>query len=94
MQQQIALVTAIILPFFNIPLIIRIIKRKSSNDVSLWWAVGVWVCTMLMAPSGFASADIVWRMYNIVNSILFTCVAITVVYFRLKNRNQRTMSLN
>lgn len=75
------LIAAVILPLWNIPLIIRIIKRKSSFDISLWWALGVWVCMLLMAPSGFTSPDIVWRTYNIVNIIFFTgVVAVTLIY--------------
>ena len=45
MEQQsfissIGVVAAAVLPLFNIPLIIRIVKRKSSEDISLSWAVG------------------------------------------------------
>ncbi len=72
--EHLGLIAAIILPFWNIPLILKIIKRKSSRDISLAWAVGVWVCVVLMAPSGFKSQDIVWRTYNIFNVILFTAV--------------------
>lgn len=79
---QIGLITAVILPLFNIPLILRIIKRKSSEDISLWWAMGVWVCLLLMAPSGFRSADIVWRVFNYVNVTLFTVVAIVTLKYR------------
>ena len=74
-------VAALILPLWNIPLIVRIIKRKSSRDISLWWALGVWFCFLLMAPSGFTSSDTVWRTFNITNMILFTVVvAVTLVY--------------
>ena len=75
-------IAAIILPLFNIPLIIKIIKRKSSQDISLLWAVGVWVCVVLMAPSGFISEDIVWRTFNYVNIVLFTVVFIVTVKYR------------
>ncbi|MDP2938638.1 MAG: hypothetical protein Q8O13_00935 [Candidatus Omnitrophota bacterium] len=80
--QFIGLIAAIILPLWNIPLIVRIIKRKSSRDLSILWAIGVWVCLLLMAPSGFISKDIVWRVFNIVNLILFSAVVITVLVFR------------
>ncbi len=82
MFEKVALVTAVILPLFNIPLIARIIKRKSSNDISLSWALGVWICILLMAPSGFRSTDIVWRTFNMMNVVLFSCVAITVLKYR------------
>ncbi len=80
--EKIGLVTAIILPFWNIPLIIKIIRRRSSSDISLAWVVGVWVCVVLMAPSGFQSKDMVWRTYNIINFILFTAVFMTVLKYR------------
>ncbi len=83
-MKTISLIAAIILPFFNIPLIVKIIRRRSSADFSMGWLMGVWICTLIMAPSGFTSTDIVWRSYNIVNTILFTCVVITVLKYRKK----------
>jgi len=80
--EKIGLVTAIILPFWNIPLILRIIQRRSSQDISLWWAMGVWVCLLFMAPSGFTSRDIVWRAFNITNLILFTAVVVVTLIYR------------
>ncbi|MCX5716584.1 MAG: hypothetical protein NTV07_07075 [Candidatus Omnitrophica bacterium] len=85
-MQRIALIAAIVLPFWNIPLIARIIKRKSSDDISVWWAFGVWVCIVLMAPSGFNSSDIVWKTYNIVNFVLFSAVVIVVAGYRIAGR--------
>jgi hypothetical protein len=83
---QIALVAAIALPLWNIPLILRIVQRKSSDDISLMWVVGVWTCLVLMAPSGFKSPDLVWKMFNIVNIICFTGVLIVVlIYHKRKN---------
>ncbi len=80
--EKIGLVTAIILPLWNIPLILKIVKRGSSADISLAWVVGVWVCVVLMSPAGFLSKDIVWRVFNIMNLILFTAVFITVLKYR------------
>lgn len=82
MIQNIGLVAAIVLPLWNIPLIVRIIRRKSSEDISIFWALGVWICFVLMAPSGFVSKDLVWKTFNVVNFILFSCVLITVLLFR------------
>ncbi|MCP4650452.1 MAG: hypothetical protein GY853_10285 [PVC group bacterium] len=82
MLRTIALIASVILPLWNIPLIVRIIKRKSSEDVSLYWAVGIWVCLLLMFPAGLMSQDIVWKTFNITNFILFSAVMITVVIFR------------
>jgi uncharacterized protein with PQ loop repeat len=81
-MEQIALIAAIILPFWNIPLIVKIIKRKSAADISISWALGVWFCILFMAPAGFVSKDIVWRAFNIVNFVLFTCVMVTVWIYR------------
>lgn len=80
--ENIGLVASIVMPFFNIPLIIRIIRRRSSEDISIFWVMGVWICALLMAPSGFSSKDIVWRSYNIVNLILFSGVVIAVWKYR------------
>ena len=82
MTKTIALVAAIILPLWNIPLIVRVIKRRSSKDISISWVLGVWICFLLMAPEAFRSPDIVWRVFNIMNIILFTAVAIAVLVYR------------
>lgn len=81
-MEKIALIAAIVLPLWNIPLIIRVIKRKSSKDIGLYWALGVWACLLLMAPSGFVSSDIVWRTFNIINLILFSAVAVVMLIYR------------
>ena len=86
MIQILGIIAAIVLPLWNIPLILRIIQRKSSDDISLSWAIGVWVCLVLMAPSGFQSEDPVWKVFNIVNIIFFSAVLITVLIFRGKRK--------
>lgn len=82
MSKTIALVAAIILPLWDIPLIVRVIKRRSSKDISVPWALGIWVCFLLMAPEGLRSPDPVWRVFNIVNLILFTGVVAVVLWYR------------
>jgi uncharacterized protein with PQ loop repeat len=83
MIHKIALVAAVVLPLWNIPLIMRMIKRKSAKDISLYWVFGVWVCMLAMFPAGIVSEDIVWKTFNICNIILFSCVvACTVTYYR------------
>ncbi len=82
MLKTIGLIAAVILPLWNIPLIAKIIRRKSSKDISIFWATGVWICLILMAPAGFASKDLTWRVFNIVNLILFSCVVVTVLVYR------------
>lgn len=86
---SVGLVASIVLPLWNIPLIVNIIKRKSSADVSLWWAFGVWGCFVLMAPSGFTSSDIVWKTFNITNMVLFTFVVIVAVKYRKGHLDKR-----
>ena len=48
----------------------------------MYWAIGVWICLILMAPAGFVSKDIIWRTYNIINFILFSFVAVFVLVYR------------
>lgn len=79
---SVGMAAAVILPLFNIPLILKIVQRKSSRDISLVWVVGVWICIVLMAPSGFISKDMVWRTFNYVNILLFTGVMITTLKYR------------
>lgn len=86
MFEKIALVASVVLPLWNIPLIYRIIQRRSSQDVSLSWALGVWVCLMLMLPAGIVSPDRVWKVFTIVNSAFFSGVVITVLIF---HRNKK-----
>ncbi|MDP8212867.1 MAG: hypothetical protein P9X22_06230 [Candidatus Zapsychrus exili] len=83
--EKIGFVAAVVLPFWNIPLVVKIIKRKSSKDISLLWVTGVWICILLMAPAGFRSSDIVWRAFNITNLVLFTIVFFVAVRFRSGN---------
>ena len=84
MTHKIALIAAVVLPLWNIPLIARIIKRRSSDDISLYWALGVWFCFVLMAPEGFASQDLVWKVFNITNLALFSIVVFFVLIYRCK----------
>lgn len=89
---KIAFVCAIVLPMWNIPLIMRIIKRRSSEDISEVWVLGVWFCLLGMAPSGFQSDDPVWRIFNIMNILLFSFVVITVFTFRHKAGSRKEKS--
>ena len=76
------LIGSVVLPLWNIPLMVRIVRRKSSKDVSLAWALGVWVCIVLMGPAGLRSDDVVWKTYTIVNFFLFSAAAFTVWKYR------------
>ena len=84
--QVLGMIAAVVLPLWNIPLIYRMIQRKSSEDISVAWALGVWICFVLMAPSGFTSQDKVWKVFNIVNFFLFSIVVFFVVFFRRKKK--------
>ena len=81
-MEKIAFIAAIVLPFWNIPLIVRVIRRRSSKDISIYWVLGVWICFLLMAPEAFRSPDPVWRAFNIVNLILFSAVVAVVLIYR------------
>ena len=81
-METVGMVAAVVLPLFNIPLIMRIIHRRSSEDISLIWAVGVWVCILLMAPSGFTSDDRIWRTFNMMNIVLFSMVVAVTLHYR------------
>jgi uncharacterized protein with PQ loop repeat len=79
--EKIGLVAAVTVPVFNIPLIARIVKRKSSEDISLTWVVGVWICFVLMLPSGLMTDDVVWKAFNTANIIFFTVVMVVSVKY-------------
>jgi hypothetical protein len=72
------------MPLFNIPLIIRIIQRKSTADLSLTWLFGVWGCILIMFPSSQVSADPVLRVFGLSNVILFSGVVGAVVWVRIR----------
>lgn len=80
-MRTLGLVSAVVLPFFNIPLIVRIIRRRSSQDISLVWAIGVWVCIIGMFPSSISSTDRIMVIYSIVNTVFFTATVAVVLYF-------------
>lgn len=84
--QIFGMIGAIVMPLWNIPLIMRIIKRRSSGDISLWWALGVWACIVIMAPAGFVSEDIVLKTFSIINLFLFSCVVFIVLMYRKRKK--------
>ncbi len=81
---NIGFVASLALPFFNLPLIVRVIQRRSSTDISLVWVTGVWLCLALMEPIAWLSTDPVFRVFATVNLVLFSGVTFTVFYFRWK----------
>ena len=82
MIETIGLIAAITLPFWNLPLMARISRRKSSADISLAWALGVLVCLLAMLPSGLSSQDVVFKVFTVVNLLFFSAVVIQVVRYR------------
>jgi hypothetical protein len=75
------MVSAVMMPFFDIPLIARIVRRKSSEDISLVWTFGIWACILGMLPSSFVSSDPILKAFGLVNIVLFTAVVIAVVMY-------------
>lgn len=82
MIEKIGWIAAVTLPLWNIPLIVRIGRRKSSKDISLAWVLGVETCLAAMLPSGLVSADPVFKAFTIVNLALFSAVLIQVLRWR------------
>ena len=81
-MKLLGMIAAIAMPLWNIPLIIKIEQRKSSNDIIAAWAVGVFACIPLMLPSGVISPDPVFRIFTLVNAVLFGAVALQVLRYR------------
>lgn len=84
--EKIGMISAISLPLFNIPLILRLIQRKRSEDFSLSWAIGVWLCIVLMTPQALRSADPTFRVFGAVNLAFFTVVAFLIVKYKVQSK--------
>ncbi len=80
--QKVGIAASIAMPFFNIPMILHLIKRKKSDDISLAWILGVWVCSVLMTPQAFRSNDIAFKAFGIVNIFFFSAVTFLVLKYR------------
>ncbi len=78
---------SVVLPLFNIPLILKIRKRGSSKDYSLTWTFGIMGCTLLMMPSVMLTPDIVFKAFGIINLVTFS----TVVFYVLKYHRQKSV---
>ena len=81
MIKSLGMIAAVLLPFWNIPLILRIRQRGSSADISLAWALGVFGCLTVMIPSGLHSPDPIFHVYTIINYVLFCLVVIHVLWY-------------
>lgn len=79
---DVGVIASFALPLFNIPLILRMIKRRSSEDISMTWVVGVWICIILMTPRALMSQDVAFQVYGVMNIVFFTLVLFFSVKYR------------
>jgi uncharacterized protein with PQ loop repeat len=84
---KIGAIAGALMPLFNIPLIIHMIKRKSADDISLLWTVGVWACIILMTPAALCSKDAAFKVFGVTNVIFFSLFASLVFKYRLRKKN-------
>ena len=82
MIQLLGLIAGVAMPLWNIPLILKIRQRKSSKDISLPWALGVFGCIVLMLPAALASSDPVFKSFGVINVALFGLVVAYVLRYR------------
>ncbi|OGX29333.1 MAG: hypothetical protein A3B78_01455 [Omnitrophica WOR_2 bacterium RIFCSPHIGHO2_02_FULL_67_20] len=82
--EAVGMVAAAAMPLWNVPLILRIERRRSSGDISLAWVLGVWACILLMSPAAVRSSDPAFRLFGWMNLVLFTGVVVQVLRFRDK----------
>ena len=80
--QWLGLIAAVAMPFWNIPLIITIERRKSSKDISVAWALGVFGCILLMLPAALLSPDPTFKAFGIANAVLFGAVVAQILRYR------------
>ena len=88
MMKSVGMVSAVLMPFFDIPMIVRIVQRKSSEDISLIWTFGIWICILGMLPASLVSSDPIMRAFGIVNAVLFTGVVVSVLLYHPRFRRQ------
>jgi hypothetical protein len=80
--ESIGLFAAVLMPVWNIPLIVRIVRRKTSQDISLAWLFGVWSCMLAMLPAALKSNDAVLKAFGISNVVFFSGVVVAVLMYR------------
>ena len=78
---------SVALPLFNIPLMVRMIRRKSSKDLSLVWVGGVWACLVSVLPSALRSVDPIFHFYSVLNLVFFTGVTVLAFWFRRRQES-------
>jgi uncharacterized protein with PQ loop repeat len=82
--EHLGTVAGIVMPFWNIPLIWRIIQRKTAEDISLAWLFGVWGCIVLMLPAALVSSEVAFKSYAVTNAVFFSAVVAVVLMYRKK----------
>ena len=80
--ELLALAASVVMPLWNIPLIVKIVQRKSSDDLSLSWVWGVWACMLLMIPWALVTQELVLKVFSFVNFFLFSGVLVAVMKYR------------
>ena len=84
--ETLGLISSIILPFFNIPLMLRMIQRKSSDDLSLVWVGGIFFSLLGMVPAGLISSDSTFKLFSILNAVFFSGVTFLAFYYRVHKK--------
>jgi uncharacterized protein with PQ loop repeat len=82
MFETLAVIASVCLPLTNIPLIVKIIQRKSSKDISMYWAWGVWLCLLVMVPAATQSVDLIWKIFALANFATFSVVLFFTMLYR------------
>lgn len=83
--ELLALAASVVMPLWNIPLIVKVIRRKSADDLSLFWLWGVWTCMLLMIPWALVTQELVLKVFSFVNFILFSGVVMAVMKYRRRD---------
>jgi len=74
-------VSSVVLPLFNIPLILKIRKRGSSKDYFLTWTFGIFDCLLLIIPSVLLMPHIVFKVFGIINLVTFSTVILYILKY-------------
>jgi uncharacterized protein with PQ loop repeat len=80
--EKISFLAAVTMPIWNIPLIVRVIKRRSSSDISLGWVFGIWISFLVMAPGAYLSHDLTVKGFAYSNIVCFSVVVFVVMRYR------------
>jgi len=70
------------LPLWDIPLIVRVVQRKSSQDISLAWALGIWISSIFMTPPAFILGNKIAMGFDIMNVTMLTAVVVVTIKYR------------